>query len=366
MQHNNTRIKSQLAYSLFKDMGSSELEYSYRGKFDNSIVEKILSLTECNLSEINETTSLKKRVYFILVEGLQNITRHQEISLKDWDAFFMICRRPEAYYITLGNVVNKNSVGLLRKKIDTINKMGADQLKDYSRLVLKMGSFSSKGGAGLGLIEMARKSSKPLLYDFIELGNGLYYFYLHVCVPLASRFSEQVMVFQDKNAKYIINLHQLLIKNQISVNFSGVLTQDILIYLVSCIDSQLFANQIVKGKANSIVIELLQNICKNSVSFVENNNTPYGLFCMSKDEEHLVLTAGNYISNTLVDSLKTSIDSVNNAPEDKLHQMKKQLDEENLSYVCLKNKSNHSLAYDFLKVNDNLSFFYLAIYLDSK
>ena len=65
-------------YKIFNLLYEEKVEYIYRGDFDSKITDGILSLAEVNLGDQEDSTKLRKRVFFILVEGLQNITRHQE------------------------------------------------------------------------------------------------------------------------------------------------------------------------------------------------------------------------------------------------------------------------------------------------
>ena len=44
--------------------------------------------------------------------------------------------------------------------------------------MLSVSEFSDKGGAGLGLIEMAKKTGNKLDYDFVSLDNDYSYFIL--------------------------------------------------------------------------------------------------------------------------------------------------------------------------------------------
>jgi hypothetical protein len=72
MSSQNT--KNSFAFRLFEGMQKENLSYIYRGVFSQSITDSILSLTESNLEKQGEDSKTKKRVFTIMVEGLQNIT----------------------------------------------------------------------------------------------------------------------------------------------------------------------------------------------------------------------------------------------------------------------------------------------------
>jgi hypothetical protein len=93
----------------------------------------------------------------------------------------MITEGEEGYYWTsVGNVVDDTAKNLLMERIDELNGMDAMELKKAYKQTLREGSFSDKGGAGLGLIEIARKSSDKLDYSFDDMGNGRYFFTFNV------------------------------------------------------------------------------------------------------------------------------------------------------------------------------------------
>ena len=69
---------------------------------------------------------------------------------------------------------------MLVQRIDLLNAMDELELKQAYKKTLREGSFSDKGGAGLGLIEIARKSTEKLRYDFDDTGEGRYFFTFNV------------------------------------------------------------------------------------------------------------------------------------------------------------------------------------------
>ena len=65
-------------------------------------------------------------------------------------------------------------------KIDYINSLDRDQLKAYYKEVLNNGVLSKKGGGGLGLIDIARRSGSKLEYNIREINEGFSFFTLTV------------------------------------------------------------------------------------------------------------------------------------------------------------------------------------------
>ena len=150
--------------NLFGKLNQHQLCYAYSGEFTEDLTQHILSLTETGLETESEALPTKKKIYFIMVESLQNITQHQGNSHERMmDGFFCVDKFDGVYQVTSGNLVENSQVESLKQKLDMVNSLGGEQLKAYCREILAKGSFSDKGGVGLGLIEIARKSGNNLI-----------------------------------------------------------------------------------------------------------------------------------------------------------------------------------------------------------
>ena len=131
----------------------------------------------------------KKKDFNVLVECLQNLYHHIDDFDKDnfldasgnkKSAIFSISRNEDAYNIVTGNFIYTKNVEEVSKKIDHINSLDRDQLKAYYKEVLNNGVLSKKGGGGLGLIDIARRSGSKLDYNIREINEGFSFFTLTV------------------------------------------------------------------------------------------------------------------------------------------------------------------------------------------
>lgn len=171
--------------SYYQKMQSSSIIMSYKGAASNDVLTSILAIAQTNLAEIENKSAIKKRVFTILVEILQNIYHHfEEIEADDLheddSIIFILSRVDDSYVIITGNYVAKGDVVALKGRIDEVNAMNAEQLKEKYREKLNTGTVSAKGGAGLGIIDIARKSGSKLEYSFKEYSPKYSFFSLTV------------------------------------------------------------------------------------------------------------------------------------------------------------------------------------------
>ena len=89
------------------------------------------------------------------------------------------------YKVTTGNFVLSDKTKLLKEKIDKINALSKDELKDMYKFILNHQKISAKGGGGLGLVDIARKTGNKLNYTFEKYNDIYYFFNLDVFIDFA-------------------------------------------------------------------------------------------------------------------------------------------------------------------------------------
>jgi hypothetical protein len=162
----------------------------YEGEFTQEITKSVLSMAERNMESVGEESNIKRKVFNVMVECLQNICKHAdevsfEESLKN-SAIFMIGKHANEYIITTGNPIANDKVGGLNKKLEQINGLDKEGLKALYKDIIKNGDLSDKGGAGLGFVDMARKSGQKLEYDFHPINDKISFFSLKTTIPRVS------------------------------------------------------------------------------------------------------------------------------------------------------------------------------------
>lgn len=361
-------LTNNLTFSLFKEMLKDNLNYVYRGNFSQNITDNILSFTEVNLSKVGESNKIKKRIFTIMVEGLQNITRHQEISASqstNEEGIFLMQNIDNHYYITTGNPIFKENIPKLTQQINKINGLDSVALKQYYKEVLNDNIISKKGGAGLGLIEIARKSDNKLIYDFVDLNEHYSYFYLTTTISqqnIAQGTQKRINFLEG-----IKEIHSVLNKENIVLIFNGVFNQESLLNLLSIIQHHMKDDFVLKKKLFNIMVEMLQNIVKHgAVNDEETEKT--GIFHIGKKEDVYYLNTGNYVKKSETKNLIEKMNYVNTLSLEQLDEFyEKNLfhfpsdssEKSGLGFVEIRLKTRENLAFKITEYNDDLSFFEL-------
>lgn len=168
-------------------MMSQKLILVYQGDFTQESTKSILAMAERNLDSSGEESSIKRKVFNVMVEALQNIVKHSDElidgAIRSHASIFLIGKEANRYCIMSGNPIRKANVASLKQKLDQINGLDKDGLKDLYKDIIKNTTISEKGGAGLGFVDMARKSGEKLEFDFPEMSADYCFFCLRVNVP---------------------------------------------------------------------------------------------------------------------------------------------------------------------------------------
>ncbi len=169
-------------YELHQMMLEHHLILVYEGEFTQEITKSILAMAERNMDSSGEESSVKRKVFNVMVESLQNIVKHADANgsaeTTSHSAVFMIGRSEEEYVITTGNPIENQTIGVLTDKLDKVNSLDRDGLKQLYKEIIKNTEISEKGGAGLGFVDIARKSGRKLEYNFAKIDEETSFFSL--------------------------------------------------------------------------------------------------------------------------------------------------------------------------------------------
>jgi hypothetical protein len=175
-------------FEFYNQMERNKIMLSFKGDITSELLTSILQIMESKLENIQEEPKIKKKVYNVLVECLQNLYHHldtapesdEETNKQVKSAIFMIGKVDNEYNIITGNYILNQNVEPLKSKLDKINGMTKDELKEYYKEILSEGEFSAKGGGGLGMIDIARKSGQKLNFTFVKVDPTYSFFSLNI------------------------------------------------------------------------------------------------------------------------------------------------------------------------------------------
>jgi len=322
----------------------------YAGSFKDSVTTKAIKLSEHNIEKTEELASLKRKSSFLMAECFQNVVRHNEPEkLTKFhpakQGFFMTRSWRHMYYIASSNIVSRDIVPDLKNKLEHLNELDKDELKEVYMSTLRNKGLSEKGGAGLGLIEMVRKSGHPLTFDFKNITDehALFYFLIQMKTKETEEESEVIEI------KDVEEIHQIMIDNDILLIYKGDFSEDAISPIVNMLETNLDSHEIEHFKNKKVFVSLVEMIQNMSKHALEIDGVRTGILVISKNGNHYQIGAGNYIKLGAQESISKHLELINEATFDELRKMYK----EALLKSTIENSDVHIGLMDVAKTSKN-------------
>ena len=194
-------------YELFKSLEEDKTSISYLGLFSDTLTVKLIELTDVYILKQAVMAKIRKKVSSLIVESFQNIIRHsvpenkRSEEILPFKDYFQISMKEDRILISSANIINNREVPPLKKKVELVNSLNQEELKELYFNTLNDEAISEKGGASLGLIEMVRKSGSPLLKRFIKLNNEYSQFFLSIEIVIEKELEEQFPNFYSESSQ---------------------------------------------------------------------------------------------------------------------------------------------------------------------
>ncbi|CAG5087523.1 SiaB family protein kinase [Parvicella tangerina] len=179
-------MNSADAISIFNTMTSENVLYAFHGEFNYGMVNTLLSDVKKQLHKSTTNMRAAKKTYKVLVECLENIHKHSakresEVPGNN-EGIFILSKKDDGYMVAIGNSILDNEVKTLQSMLDEINAMDASSLKKKYREQIQSAEVSDRGGAGLGMIDIAIKSGSILDYKFENYTDAKHFFSMKILI----------------------------------------------------------------------------------------------------------------------------------------------------------------------------------------
>ena len=182
-KNNSVSDYFKFIYQFHTEMERNEFNLVYEGEITHQITKAFTSLAENNMNKEMEDANVKKRVFHVMVECLQNICKHADDveyieNFTTGNGIFIVGKHEDEYHIITGNKIANHKVEWMTELLNNINTLDKEGLKDLYKSTMKDGKLSNKGGAGLGFIDIARKTGSALEFHFEKIDDDFSFFIL--------------------------------------------------------------------------------------------------------------------------------------------------------------------------------------------
>jgi hypothetical protein len=157
---------------------------SYKGPIDEHILHAIGSHIE---SVLSHNPKAGKKIFKIFIELAQNISYYSaeksiyKASKEIGSGMVLIGENEHSFTFVTGNLVKNDDIFSIIDKSEIINSLDREELREYKREQRKL-PHGPKGGANIGLIQVALTSENPLDIEVTPIDDDHSFFSIAVKV----------------------------------------------------------------------------------------------------------------------------------------------------------------------------------------
>lgn len=358
---------------IHEKMAERQLLFLLRGDITEKNSLPLLSLLENEMIDDYYGLTGRKRLFMFVLESLQNIVKHGARISHGMMPLVAYSKAGDGYKVMTANMIGADQVRNLRGKLEQLNNLDLTGIKDLYKRILTNSEFSDKGGAGLGLIEMAMKTGNRLDFDFRPAGKDHSYFMLSKTVDSSGMGTHNGTPVTPLNGDSIVQLERMMAENNIYMIWSGHVSPGVGEEVLSITESRLSDEDIdssLRRRVFNIMVEMLENVSKYNVGKDDEKEFGMPVVVLKLENGRFIITTANLVLNENVDELDNKIDQINRMNVQELRDLyysslsRQSIETDstgNLGLVSMARRSGSRLDYNFQNINGRYSYFTLTV-----
>ncbi|QDG78207.1 SiaB family protein kinase [Labrenzia sp. PHM005] len=177
-------------YAFRSELQNRNTFFAYSGYFSENLMLSLGNAVKQQMELQNTERKVARRVFGVFVEQVQNIIRYsdEQAWLSDTKASRLsngvvaFGHENQSFFVICGNPVPQEEAVTLRERLEIIRGMDGETLRKHYRTKLREEPEAQSEGGSIGLIEIARRATQPLEYDFYDMDDGRKFFVLKAFV----------------------------------------------------------------------------------------------------------------------------------------------------------------------------------------
>ena len=177
-------MDAKTLFDMHRLMLGNEVIMTYSGYMSQALLTSIASVLKQQIEQDHLPRKVMRNIFSVFIEQYENVVRYSDDQIEEQGkndvryGIMAISKKQDSYILNCGNVIKSiERVKALRERLEDLKNMTEDDLKAFYKQKLRAEQEEGSKGAGVGLIEIARKSSE-FDFDFIDLNDGTSFFLL--------------------------------------------------------------------------------------------------------------------------------------------------------------------------------------------
>lgn len=176
-------------YDFKQDLDRKGVIMSFSGCVSEPVLMSLGETLRRQMRQEETDTRTEKRVFSVFVELVQNIIRYSADNVTEAaddvelaSGVISVGTQDSKFFVVCANTVRREDVGVLRERLEQLQQMDHEEIRAYYRKKLREPAEEASKGASLGLVEIARRASEPITFDFVDIDNETSFFSLKACI----------------------------------------------------------------------------------------------------------------------------------------------------------------------------------------
>jgi hypothetical protein len=173
-------------YDFKKSLDKKGIMFSFSGFVSDGILFALGESLKQKMTLDATDPNTAKKVFSVFIEQVQNVIRYSadriegEIPTKVelGSGTITVGKEKDKFFIVCSNVIDNSDVKLLRGRLEIVRGLDKEGLKAYYREKLKEPPEEQSKGATIGIIEIAKRASEPIEFDFEPIDDKKTFFCL--------------------------------------------------------------------------------------------------------------------------------------------------------------------------------------------
>jgi hypothetical protein len=163
----------------------------YSGPMWHDGIKSIADIVQTRLDIDDVPGNAAKSIFSVFVEQVTNVLMYSaekgrfpqpdKEPIDVSSGTLVLGHKEQTYFVQTGNAIKLENKELIMRRIDHLNSLDKEGLRQFHRECMNAENDNQESmGAGLGLIEIARRATAPIEYKFMPIDDKTMYFTMYV------------------------------------------------------------------------------------------------------------------------------------------------------------------------------------------
>jgi hypothetical protein len=173
----------------FSPISGTETILAFQGTFSQDVIVSLGEILNNELAAFSAPAAVN-RAFGIFVEMAQNVLHYsieRKVTVSGGTAgvgSIIVARTPKHLVIMTSNLIAPERMPAIKRRFKEINQMEPQELRNTYQIKRRNQYHEDSFGAGLGLLDIARRSGHQLGHGFLPEGKEQLRFFFRVVVTL--------------------------------------------------------------------------------------------------------------------------------------------------------------------------------------